>query len=434
MNRFGNEEFDVIIVGSGPGAASVAGELSKQGWNILILEKGSGDPIQGTTRQCISTTLIPGKGLHFTEEMLGVIQGVAVGGSTIPYYACAFDPPYKIFDNYGIDLRPEVEEIKRELPIAPLSDELVGPAATRIMESAQDLGYDWRKIPKLVYQEKCRPDCDKCAMGCPYGAKWSSRMVVEDICSNGSTLLANAEVKRVLVENRAAVGVEYTYQGRRHEAFAKIVIVSAGGIGTPQILRRCGIKNAGTDFFFDPLVIIMGVIADLDGGKEFPMAAGLNFSDAGYIMTDLASPRWLYWLFAAQVFRFDKLGTHRRIAPIMVKAKDELGGHLTDRGAVRKRLGDVETRRLKSGCERAQKILARAGAESIFNSRYLAAHPGGTAKINDVVDSNLETKIDNLFVCDCSVIPEAWGRPPALTLLALGRRLGKHLTGAPARH
>jgi choline dehydrogenase-like flavoprotein len=430
MDKRGSEEFDAIVVGSGPGGGSVAGELSKRGWNLLVLEKGSAEPIRGTTRQTISMTLTPGKGLHITQEMLGVIQGVAVGGSTIPYYACAFDPPYEMFDSYDIDLRPEVAEIKRELPTAPLSDDLVGPAATRIMESAQDLGYDWKKIPKLVYQEKCRPNCDKCSMGCPYGAKWTSRMVVEEICQNGSSLVADADVKRVLTENRSAVGVEYVLQGKRHQAFAKTIIISAGGIGTPQILRRSGITNVGADFFFDPLVIVMGVIADLDGGKESPMAAGLRFGDEGYLMTDLASPRWLYWLWAAEVFRFDQLGAHKRIAPIMVKARDELGGHITGRGAIRKRLGDVETRRLMRGYEKAKEILTHAGAETIFKSRYMAAHPGGTAKINDVVDSNLQTEIDDLFVCDCSVIPEAWGLPPTITLLALGKRLGKHLAGA----
>lgn len=430
MGAQGSEEFDAIVVGTGPGGGSVAGELSKRGWNLLILEKGSGEPIRGTARQTISMTLTPGKGLHFTQELLGVIQGVAVGGSTIPYYACAFDPPYEMFEAYGIDLRPEVDEIKQELPVAPLADDLVGPAAGRIMESAQDLGYQWNKIPKLVYQENCRPNCDKCSMGCPYGAKWSSRMVVEEICQNGSTLLADAEVKRVLTDNQSAVGVEYVHQGERHQAFAGTIIIAAGGIGTPQILRRSGMPSAGADFFFDPLMIVMGVIPDLDGGKEFPMAAGLRFADEGYVMTDLASPRWLYWLWVAQVFRFDQLGAHKRIAPIMVKARDELGGRITERGAIRKRLGDVETRRLMSGYERAREILTHAGAETIFKSRFIAAHPGGTAKIDDIVDSNLETEIDNLFVCDCSVIPEAWGLPPTITLLALGKRLGKHLAGA----
>ncbi|UCD85209.1 MAG: GMC family oxidoreductase, partial [Deltaproteobacteria bacterium] len=62
-----------------------------------------------------------------------------------------------------------------------------------------------------------------------------------------------------------------------------------------------------------------------------------------------------------------------------------------------------------------------------YKTQYLAAHPGGTVKIGDVLDVNLKTKFDNLYVCDCSVIPEAWGLPPTQTILGLGKRLAKHL-------
>jgi len=44
------------------------------------------------------------------------------------------------------------------------------------------------------------------------------------------------------------------------------------------------------------------------------------------------------------------------------------------------------------------------------------------------VDNNLQTKYENLYVCDASVIPEEFGVPPVLTTIALGKRLAKHLT------
>jgi choline dehydrogenase-like flavoprotein len=47
--------------------------------------------------------------------------------------------------------------------------------------------------------------------------------------------------------------------------------------------------------------------------------------------------------------------------------------------------------------------------------------------IREIVDANLKTRIDNLYVWDCSVIPEAFGLPPNLTLVALGKRLARHL-------
>ena len=86
-------------------------------------------------------------------------------------------------------------------------------------------------------------------------------------------------------------------------------------------------------------------------------------------------------------------------------------------------------RKLSRGYERARKILENAGAKGIFKTSYLAAHPGGTVKVGQLVDINLKTEYDHLYVCDCSVIPESWGLPPTSTIIALEKRLAKYLLG-----
>jgi choline dehydrogenase-like flavoprotein len=63
----------------------------------------------------------------------------------------------------------------------------------------------------------------------------------------------------------------------------------------------------------------------------------------------------------------------------------------------------------------------------IFYSVDRGAHPGGTARIGHIVDENLQTEFENLYVCDTSVIPQPWGLPPVLTCIGLGKRLAKHL-------
>ena len=84
--------------------------------------------------------------------------------------------------------------------------------------------------------------------------------------------------------------------------------------------------------------------------------------------------------------------------------------------------------KLNKGYKRAKDILEKAGAKGIFKTWYLAAHPGGTVKLGEFVDSNLKVKgIENLYVCDCSVIPEPWGLPPTMTLVCLGKRLAAYL-------
>ena len=78
---------------------------------------------------------------------------------------------------------------------------------------------------------------------------------------------------------------------------------------------------------------------------------------------------------------------------------------------------------LASGYRRASEILRHAGAKKIFTSRVVAAHPGGTIRIGEHVDANLQTKYEGLYVGDCSAIADPWGFPPVLTLISLAKHL-----------
>lgn len=428
MARKGNSTYDAIVVGSGPGGATVARELSHRGKKVLILEWGKYQPIKGTYTQAISMAMIPGKSFLFTDNMLALVRAITAGGSSVVFYGTAYDPPVEMFKSYGIDITDEVTETKRELPVAPLADELIGPMARRIMDSAIELGYKWNKLSKFVYQDKCRQGCDKCNLGCPYDAKWNAQFFIKEAINNGATILDSARVTKALTDNKKAVGVEYMRRGTTYQAFADTVVVAAGGIGTPLILRATGIKNAGYNFFYDPIIAVFGTAKDISGGREFPMAAGIRLEDEGYLMTDMTVPQLLYQIFTAEVGRLDKLFTHSHTLTIMIKIKDDLSGMVADDGSIKKPLTESDLKKLGRGYERAQTILKKAGAKDIYKSWYFASHPGGTAKIGDVVDSNLQTQFEGLYVCDCSVIPEAWGLPPVLTIIALAKRLTKHLT------
>ena len=420
-------EFDAIVVGSGPGGATVARDLSRNGKKVLILEWGDNDPVKGTIAGVIPRAFVPGRSLLITRELLGTIRAITTGGSSLIYCATAFDPPVAMLKEYGIDISGEADEINREVPIGPLSDDLFASGPRRFLESAGELGYDAHKLNKFIYQNKCRTKCQLCSYGCPYGAKWNARHFVDDALESGAKMINHARVDRVLIENKKAIGVEYRHDKQTFQAFAPKIVVAAGGIGSPLILRQSGMRSTGYDFFFDPLVFVYGTIKGLGNGKAVPMSAGVHFSDDGIVMTDFSMPHLMKIMFDLEVFKVKQAFSYKNVLPIMIKIRDDLGGEITKRGWVDKSLSRDDRMRLDKGAEHARRILSNAGATDIYRGWMFAAHPGGTVKIGEHVDTNLKTRFDNLYVCDCSVIPREWGLPPTWTILALGKRLARHL-------
>ena len=96
---------DVIIVGSGPGGATVARQLAKDGKKVLIFEKGHDfrnrfyyGSYAGALRYSERMALL------FTEEGLNIIAPVMVGGATGMFAGCCANPPGWLKDKYGIDI------------------------------------------------------------------------------------------------------------------------------------------------------------------------------------------------------------------------------------------------------------------------------------------------------------------------------------------
>jgi choline dehydrogenase-like flavoprotein len=427
MTEAAPPSYDAIIVGSGPGGATVARQLARRGWRVLVLEQGSAAPLAGTFGQMGKIAAVPGKGMFIGRDASLLVQGVAAGGSSAINFATAANPPLDMFAFHGIDLAPALRELRAELPIGPLPDSLVGPMAARIMQAAQSLRIDWQKLDKMIRPQICRSGCWRCAYGCPFGAKWSARDFLDEAGQHGAQLLDRARVQRVLIEDGRAAGVEFMRDGQVQHARAPVVVLAGGGVGSPRLLHASGLRSRGSSFFSDPVIAVMGSVDDIDGGAEVPMAAGVRFDALGITLADMTLPKPMYQGFTAQAGRFDRLFAHRRTLSIMVKIRDEIGGAVGPRWAS-KPLQASDRQKLDQGVGMARDILAAAGASHVFQSHHFAAHPGGSVRIGDGVDSDLQAVgAQNLFVCDASVIPQAWGLPPTLTLLCLGTRLGEHL-------
>jgi choline dehydrogenase-like flavoprotein len=407
--------YDAIVVGSGAAGGTLARELALRDQKVLVLEKGGGEPDPESRVEPLGKT-----DLVFIGRGIPVARGIGVGGTTLLFFNTMWDPPFNYFRSLGIELAAEVEEARKELPVAPLSDELMGPVASRIMRSARELGYDWNKLDKAIFQDRCQPGLY------PASARWTARYSLREAVAQGAEVRARAEVQRVLLDGGRVRGVAFLADGARCEAFASRVIVAAGGIGSPRLLQASGVGSVGEGFFCDPLIAVFGTAERVEHLGEFPMAGGVHLRDEGYMLTDLPLPRASYQAIAAAALRLDRIFAHASTLTIMVKIRDEIAGRVRA-GRFRRVFGPPEREKLASGYRRASEILRHAGAKKIFKSRVVAAHPGGAIRIGKHVDANLQTEVQGLYVCDCSVIADPWGLPPSLTLISLAKRLAKHL-------
>ena len=400
---------EVLIVGAGTGGLSVARELSKNpNVNITILEKGP-EANDGEAYKYYSS---------WDREDLEIIRTTVVGGCSLVIAGNYIPVLYEELKNdYGIDLSSQFNQLKDEIGIIEMPKSHVGKTTQLLKDAAKRLDLELLAMPKGINPEKCQ-QCGKCAWGCPYGAKWSSIEDLKVALENGSTLITEEGAISLVVKENKVVGVN-TEKGNTYQA--DIVILAAGGVVTPKLLRTAGIK-AGETLSVDPFVTIGGYLKDSNQTNEIEMNSYLTFPN--FVIATHTSQ---YVLKKVQKTHPD--ATAQDIASFMVKIADKCKGYVHGE-EISKQLDFDDAAKLAEGCGVATSILVEAGVDikSISSTHVRGAHMQSSARIGDIVDTNLKTEIDNLYVADGSVLPVAPGAPPIYTILALSRRLGQYLS------
>lgn len=415
-------EYDAIVIGSGTCGAALARELSKQKKKVLILERGGDGPLKDSLMSfaSISDEVSIGK-------KLTTVRAITTGGSSALYFGVVNYPPLDAFAALGMDISAELEEVKRELPIAPLPDAMVGAQSIKLRDSATALGHAWHKHDMLIDQSKC-------ATGYTHGALWRARSYVEEAVRDGATLISRANVHKVLVDKGQAIGVEYQvkknmFKSEMRRVYAAKVILAAGELASPKILRDSGVKGIGKrGFYCNPGYAIYGLVPGMKGHNNFVGSMGCVFDD-DIELGDANVSQYLHRLMMLSKFKVKHMTSYPETVGIGVKVKDSFGGTLGDDGRFHKDFTQADYAKLRRGEEEAGRILKNAGARDIFNFGIsCAGRVGGLVQIQEHLDANLETEFRNLHVCDGSVIPEQMRGTPTVTLLSLSKYLAKHLS------
>ena len=419
-----NMHTEIIVVGSGAGGATIAKELAVRGRKVVVVEKGH--------------LVKPGAAFFHTKndlcikskEGVNIFRAITPGGTTTVSCANGIRSLETELGTLGIDLHVEFEEAEKELGIHPIGNKFIGKGVKKIMKAASELGFKMEPMPKFIKWDKCS-SCGKCFWGCHGGAKWTALEYLNQASFNGAKLVRNTDITEVLISNGKAIGVRGIGPNGEITIFAEVVILAAGGIGTPIILRRSGLADAGNNLFVNLEQVTYGITKDTDFKKELYMTAvNRNFLNSdGFILSPFADTPFAFFSSTLPVSRISKILSGKHILGIIAKIKDDNIGRVDKNGRIEKAMTKKDLVKMSKAIAISKDILVKAGVlpESVVTSRPEGAHPGGTAAIGRVVNENQETKISRLFVSDASVLPISSGLPPILTIIALSKRAAKKL-------
>lgn len=421
-----------IVVGSGAGGATVAREL-QGAFDVTVLEAGR--PFnrlqlrRASIQRLRDSRLLPDPRLiraafppmrvRRTDDMW-LVHGVGVGGTTTiaTGNGVRADAALRAL---GIDLDPEFDQIGREIHLSTEHQRRWHPTTRRLFAAFEELGLDPRPIPKLTTGGPACRHCGRCVLGCPYGVKWDSRRYLDEALAKGAHLVTGCGVTHLAVHDGRVTGVVSAGPLGRRQHRADLVVLAAGGLGTPAILQRSGIA-CEPRLFVDPVLTV---------AARRPHAWQCNELEMPFVVQRdhyILSPYfdWLSFL-VSPAWRHPA----EDLVGIMIKLADEPLGTV-DGARVRKALTVTDRQRLDDGVALCTEILGRFGAEAedVMLGALNAGHPGGMlpltrASAGSFHDDRLP---HNVYVADASLFPRSLGNPPILTIIAMAKRIGRLLT------
>jgi len=287
-------------------------------------------------------------------------------------------------------------------------------------DHAELLGHKPKPTPKVDDLSKC-VGCGYCELGCTTGAKWDSRRVYKESLGRGISLMTNTIVQKVLVEGNRVSGVLVSNGSSHKKINADIVVLSAGGIGTAQILKASDLP-ARDNLWIDVVLTVGGVQKDSKMLNEPPMAWFIKKDN--YILSpyfDLLS----YWFHKPwkDVSAEDRVG-------MMIKLADTEQGVVAADGTVSKSLSKADYESLDKAKNEAKKIMEGSGVKGPFVDGMIhGGHLGGTVPLteDDVESMHPSWLPQDLWVADLSLMPRSQGLPTMLTSAALSLRVTKKI-------
>ena len=421
---------DVVVVGSGAGGSVIAESLAGSGYDVLVIEQGPYETSE-TFRQDemrMMQKLFQQSGTAATTDLSFVLlAGRGAGGGTTVNWNTCLKPPNRILSEweseFGIDgvtgpgFAARLDAVWRAIGVNASESQLNGNNRA-LWDGCRALGYkegsDFHVIERNAVG--CNERCDFCTYGCIYAAKQSTALTfLPSAQEKGARFVFDARVERVVIEGGTAKGVVATCEsnGRTSvlEVGAKVVVAASGGVETPALLLRSGVKdkNVGSYLRLDPTVAVGGVFdKPVDPWRGPPQTVAVwKFIDLDgryhgfWIEAAPAHPGLVAlsipWVNGRQHKEFMVQYYARSSASIVLLRERSSGKVAVDRegyARVSYNLERADRDNLVRGMEETAKILAAAGAVGVWTTHNSQVFAGDGKK--PVTPSDLDSFASSL--------------------------------------
>ena len=485
---------DYVVVGSGPGGATIAHTLAEGGERVAVVEAGPWlDPehyphsMVGTMRDLMDdwgAMIVKGR------AMWPVVQARVMGGGTVINSAIVVRTPGDIFplwqDEHGFGgnglaeaIWKHQDRLEEELFVQPVPIPSQGRSNILARRAAESLGIHDHDMHRNVR------DClgrGECLQGCKVGRKQSTNLnYIPAVLELGGDIVSCAPVRRVTLEGRRAVGVSGCFvhpKSRKRGAQFRIrankaVIVAASATHSPALLMRSGVKAKALGHYFraHPGTGIFGSYDDpvhMSKGATQGWSSMTMRESKGFKLETLSIPLELVAsrLGGAGTQLIERVSEFPHLAMWVMAVRSEAVGRVRAGFGGKPSVRYTHTRRDMEKLRTAAHLIAtmhvEAGARSVIPAIYGLPYRLAPDEIDRILEAPLDPRCytailshlfggcvmgtdvsrsvcdpngkvhgyEGLFVSDASTIPTTLGVNPQHTIMALSRVKGEHLLGA----
>ncbi len=415
------QQAQVVVVGTGPGGATVASRLAEAGRDVVMIEQGSYVPAREFSQKEgeMMRKLYHEAGMRTTDDgSMAMLQGRVVGGSSVVNYLDCFRTPERLLRDwvrrFGLDdlapekMAPRFSRIEEVLHVQKVAVENLNVNNDKLRRGGEALGWKGDTFHRNA------KDCygsGFCDLGCTYNVKQSAALTfVPKATTAGATLLTDARVDRVVFAGGRAVAVEGTLLDEARQprgsfrVDADVVVVSGGAIHTPYLLLSSGADDPsghlGENLYTHPGSPVCGWfpgerIANYEGIKQGyyigEFSDVLNGHPIGAILEGIGAPPGI----TATIFpgfgleRQNQLRRYNEYTAAGILLRDAVPGRIavgSGRPSIQWTLAREDGFRLKAAVARCAEAWLAAGATAALTGHSRMTSLRSTADLRKLDD------------------------------------------------